>query len=704
MLCADGRQLLNQKTFTFNTPDPNHYTYCNQFQNAGVCLDPHAPGKPQYDTGLVLKENAITLGNTLTCHGLINWKLNSGNALDSELLGIGCPIYTDSTHRYVKCSFSDDLSTLPSFSGCVETAAPPFNFLVSDCNFTWTCNLEAPDDAYRTLCCNGKDINVFSGTDPLTGLAFRGEHMCAPNWCLSDPYLECLDVWEPCDSTASCGRHSLLTPHSPVSSTDLLLNSIEIIGADRGLQCNAFYEEVKVQAFNLANVVYSNFTESMVRHIQELMIMEKRHCSDPTTKGNGECACLNGYSNANVPVSENGILDSYANSAIPRMLVQDSKGKYRRVDAYCEYGPTWVDALSYSSGGSWTTYSNACSSTLFWSETEYMRPTLNPIGSAFANRNFGDLNIQPDGFGGQPSNAMPLHCWLPACVGTTSNGQSNFLVFNDLYAFTQTCPSVCYMYSAGSSVNVNDVNDSFINIGSNFQGCSFGNQGYALNYDPFLLKAGCESLYITAPVNFSGFINLLVSNPTHDNALAFLTRTVNAYSNIQQVQFWNDGVPSLQFASQTIWKYKAEDVLGSAYSSTANLKLYVNTSNTSPWTSFQSEIVLYDEDQFFQSIQVQLYVYPDAAGAGGTSFSAQVCGNISSFNPTTGAIVCSQTCDCEFGASSLSQNCPDIASFPFKDRIQLSNTLTGKTVLSAESIRSIGAAQSLLKAHVQLYG
>ena len=211
-------------------------------------------------------------------------------------------------------------------------------------------------------------------------------------------------------------------------------------------------------------------------------------------------------------------------------------------------------------------------------------------------------------------------------------------------------------------------------------------------------------MYITAPVNYTGFINLLVSNPTHDNALAFLTRTVNAYSNIAQIQFWNDGTPSLQFNSQTIWKYKAEEVIGSQYSSTANLKLYVNTSNTSPWTSFQSEIVLYDEDKFFQSIQVQLYIYPDAAGAGGTSFSAQVCGNISSFNPNTGAIVCSQTCDCDFGASSLSQNCPDVPSFTFKDRIQLSNTLSGRTVLDAETIRSFGAAHSLLKAHVSLYG
>jgi len=302
---------------------------------------------------------------------------------------------------------------------------------------------------------------------------------------------------------------------------------------------------------------------------------------------------------------------------------------------------------------------------------------------------------------------MPLHCWLPACVGTANNGQSNNLVFPDLNAFTKTCPSVCYMYSAGNDVNVNDIDEnSFINMGSNFQGCSFDGQGYPSAYNPFLIQKGCDALFITAPVNFQGIINMHVSNPTQDNAVALQTRVVQAYSNIPQVSFYNNGVPSLQFNSQTIYKYNSEVVRGNtAFSSTANLKLYVNTSETSAFTSFQSEIVLYDGLNFFQSIPIQLYVYPDFAGSGGSSFSAQVCGNISNFDPTTGAIQCAETCDCSFGSSSVAANCPqpDDPLFSFPSRFLHSTFLPGTQLLTTESLRAMGA-EALLRSHIALYG
>jgi len=492
-----------------------------------------------------------------------------------------------------------------------------------------------------------------------------------------------------------------------------LLNAIQIIGADtnsKGVQCNAVYNEVVAQAFMLNS--YSQ--QDMVKqHIGDVMNLVKKHCSSPETKGNGECACINGYKQASVGFATgfeaDSLLTSYQGATIPTMVVQNANGGFRRVDAYCETGNEWTGELSYSSNGTYTSFSNACSDALFWSQTEYMRPTINPIRSVFSLTNFGDLNITPDGLNGTdgPANAMPMHCWLPACVGTAANGQSNHLVFPDLMAFTKTCPSVCYMYSAGSDVNLNNATgDSFINMGSNFQGCSFNNQGqgYASDYNPFLIKQGCEALFITAPINFTGFINLLVSNPIHDNASNQQTRIVNAFSDLPQVSFYNDGNISTEFVSQTIYKYNSEDVRGPQYSSTANLRLFVNTSNTSPFTSFQSEIVLYDGLFFFQSIPVQLYVYPDATGTGGTSLTAQVCGNIASFNATTGAIVCSQTCDCTFGASSASQNCPStITEFAWSDHVLLGPRLGGTSVLTTETLRLMGAS-ALLQSHIDLYG
>jgi hypothetical protein len=722
LACPDTRSTYDQRYFLWQQLDPNLRTYCNNAKQFIGCLDP--PNSPQYagDGIKVDAPNAKADGLELTCQGLINYKLN--HAYDSNfanaIIDLGCPIYSNSDHTlYTKCSFSDDDGTRPTFSNC-QIVPNTFDFNVRNCTFNWSCSVVTPDPSYRPLCCNARDISLFSGTDPLTGRDFTdnwAKHACAPDWCLSDPSGICRNEFLPCDSTASCGRHSFLTYNSPVATDDILLNTIQIVGAttnSKGIQCNSVYNEVVAQSFMIGS--YSSLTgEGMIRqHILDVMDLVKKHCSSPITKGNGECACINGYNQANVGFAtgflSTTLLESYQDATIPTMVVQNAAGGYRRVDAYCEYGPEWINELSYSSNGTYTSFSNACADALFWSQSEYQRPTLNPIRSVFSLTNFGDLNVSPSGLSGPdgPSNAMPLHCWLPACVGTAANGQSNHLVFPDLMAFTKTCPSVCFMYSAGSDININNATgDSFINMGSNFQGCSFNDhgQGYPSEYNPFLLKKGCDALFITAPINFTGIINLLVSNPIHDNADNQQTRVVSAFSNIPQVSFYNGGQVSTEFVSQTIYKYDSEIVRGSSvFSSTANLQLYVNTSNTSAFTSFQSEIILYDGLYFFQSIPVQLYVYPDPIGSGGTSFTAQVCGNIARFDPTTGAIVCSQTCDCTFGASSLSQNCPEGPNqFTWPTRTLQSQELGGTSLLTTESLRAMGAA-ALLQSHISLYG
>lgn len=721
--CDDDRKTEGQRLFTWTQKDPNDLQFCRP-NTFNICIEPD--GNPQYADQRVFSGNAssrvrsindpaVSEQTPLTCAGLVSWKLNENRVeeFETRLRNTGCPIYTNSSgYRYTKCSFSNADLSLPISSNCTDLF---LGYTADNCDFSWECSVTAYDQSYRTLCCNGFDVNVFSGTDPITGLEFRGKDMCAPNWCLSDPNLECEDVYAPCDSTASCGRHRFLTANSPAPSSDFLLNSIEIIGhgsTGKGyIQCNDIYNEVVAQAYNYISYSTNNANVVPKKHMLDVMNIIRKHCSNPLSKGNGECACINGYDQANVPfggeLESNTTLLGYQQSSVPFMAVQNANGGYRRVDAYCESGPNWVEPLSFSNQGIWTTYSNACSSTVFWTNTEYTRPTLNPIQSVFSSTNFGDVNVSSYGVlaGTEgPSNAMPLHCWLPACVGS-GNGLQNHLVFPDLNALTKTCPSVCYMYSAGSDVNINDVSgNSFINIGSNFQGCSFDGQGYSSAYNPFLLKSGCENLFITAPVNFTGIINLLVRNPTPENSSLLQTRVVKAYSDIPQVSFYNDGAISMIYASKTIYKYDSEAKRGPQFSSTANLQLYVNTSHTSPFTSFQSQILLEDDLNFTQSIAIQLYVYPDTYGSGGSSFSAQVCGNIASFNNLTGAIVCSQTCDCTFGASSVSQNCPETQPlFIFPERQLIGDELIGTGTITTESLILMGAS-ALLQSHIDLYG
>jgi hypothetical protein len=311
---------------------------------------------------------------------------------------------------------------------------------------------------------------------------------------------------------------------------------------------------------------------------------------------------------------------------------------------------------------------------------------MNPNRNLNSLTNFGDVvndTVTLESFRnlGQNINfAMPLHCWHPACVGPNFNALDNSnITFLDLWAFTQTCPNVCYMYSGADIVNIggNIGDQTFIHINNDYQTCQFAGQNSQHVYQPFpfALPSGCQQLVIQAPVNFSDTIHITVTNPEVDISQLLASKTLFAFSNlVPLVSFNSNSTNTSSFGPALLYKYSYSDYSGSTLTEdTIVLSVTVDTTGMSPFTSYQSEINLTDNSRNTQQIQVQVYVYPDAVGTGDTTTTVLplACGEVT-FNATTGLLDCTVPCDCTFGSNSTQGACT--STFNFVDPLVANTT------------------------------
>ena len=717
--CQDGRLPLSLRTFTWAQKDPNNYNFCGDAVIPGSCVYPFTYSGQIVENGAnVFPDNCkVTVNGSkvpLTCKALVEYKLNESydpNFAPQKLFPIGCGVTTNSTtgRRETGCSFSDAFPvSYPRFKGegfCDTVISP---WVVDNCEFEWQCTVTQADEKYKPVCCNATNgtpdvMGQGLQTDPYTGLVFNGEVSCAPNWCLADPAGECLALFNAsCSTTSSCFRHAFLSSKFPVSTSNLLVNTIVLKNAGeveaQGFQCSDWFEETKRQA--AARTLFSStvFSSTVDNRVGTAVNIIKNFCGDPETKGNGDCACINAYTEVGAEFAVSGAADAltyqFDNANIPIMLEQVGAGSYRRVDAFC--APTnqgtntqnWINPLSYTVGGTTITISNACSqSGSFWfnSPLEYTLPTLNPNRNLNSLSNFGDVvndtvTLQNFRNLGQNLNfAMPLHCWHPACVGNSFNALDNNLVFQDLLAFTQTCPSVCYMYSGADIINIggNIGSQTFIHINNDYQTCDFAGQNSQYVYQPFpfALPSGCQQLIVQAPVNFSDTVHITVTNPEVDISAVLASKTLFGFSNlVPLVSFNSNSSQTSTFGPEVLYKYSYSSYSGSTLTlDSIVLSVTIDTTGMSPFTSFQSEINLTDNSQNTQQIQVQVYVYPEAVGTGGTTTAVQpfACGEVE-FNAATGLLECTVPCDCTFGSNSTQGACS--SSFNLVDPLVANTT------------------------------
>ena len=455
------------------------------------------------------------------------------------------------------------------------------------------------------------------------------------------------------------------------------------------MQCAEWYDKTKFQAAQRSLLSTTTFSTTVNARVTDTINIVKAFCANPETKGNGECACINAYTGVSAQFAQSlepeALTFQYStDSQIPMMLVQSSAGGFRRVDAFCQ--PTaegtltkpWLDPIVYTDSLNVVrTISNVCSVTgTFWfnSPLEYTLPTLNPNRNLNSLTNFGDVvnsdNVL-ESFRNLAENlnfAMPLHCWHPACTSPFFNFEANPGVFLDLYAFTQTCPNVCYMYSGADIVNIAaDIDtQSFIFINEQFQTCQFAGQNSPYTYQPFpfALPSGCQQLFLQVPVNFSDTIHITVTNPELDISEQLQSKTLFAFSNlVPLVSFQSASSFSAFVGPDLIYKYSYTSYdTTSSVADTLVLSVSVNTTGMTPFTSFQSEINLTDNSRNTQQIQVQVYVYPNGSDVGAsTTVSPFACGEVE-FNTLTGLINCLVPCDCSFGSNSTTPPCQNTFS------------------------------------------
>jgi hypothetical protein len=397
-------------------------------------------------------------------------------------------------------------------------------FVRNNITFIQTCSVapNGSDPVYKPFCCalhsladqmrvsgiNGPSFTTLPNNtkiqvpqiNPLTNKPFTGKE-CDDTWCITDPLGYCTDMFvEGCRGTSTCNRHNFLSRYSPppVKGVDqtairsrLLLDQFSITGIVAGVgtaisgvtgvplfgyACNSYYNVTKLVAQNKNNFFGSAGggptslamnTAAQLR-VGKVQLEVSTYCTDPATRGSGECACLRGYQSLGADFLNSIQGESSLTFFSKPLAVRDSN---RRVDLFCDpsqqlgqfnandtsEAPQSFDNTSFTGLGVYTdgqgitrTYSKPCTSftEVDGTTTGYPHlldddgeditieyPTLNPMNSVRQQLNFGDI-ARNQNFN---QSQLPYRCWLPACT----NPSTYESVFGDLLTANIQCPSVC---------------------------------------------------------------------------------------------------------------------------------------------------------------------------------------------------------------------------------------------------------------------
>lgn len=538
--------------------DPRNNKFCTDAVIPGACIDPSVAHPETCTAGIT-----VSVYNADNCQTHVLSRLQDPTFRSAFVAASGCPVTTGTNGWTTSCEFGTDQ---PTFTGGGNVTA--LGFLIDETQFHYVCSQTEWDHNYYSICCNSNQAlgigtlsNGQTQTDPLTGEPFN-PRSCAPEWCIADPTGTCSAIFEGCTGTSSCNRHWFLTNSPRPGTSDLELNTLVVPRPPEtpvlsGIDCYNWYQETSLQA---AQRLLVSPAESLVIGARVVAVEANvgGFCGDPTYSGNGECACINGYNQIGAQFGATQTAEQWTpTTTVPYMVQQDGTGRWRRLDAFCNFqggaGPetntfaysftvnSWTSALTRTINGTAYSYSNVCSNTAGFSPGEYGLPSANPMNHFASFTNFGFMNFYPGAAlsavlgDTEPQIPMPLHCWLPACVGADP-AQPDTSVFRDLFQYTITCPNMCYEYSQGDSIDINNVNNAYVHIHPNYINCS-GVQGYTWSGVPFVLPTACggatgvNSYDIQMPSGVSSTINIPIVFQTFELSSQILDTTFTAYSD-----------------------------------------------------------------------------------------------------------------------------------------------------------------------------
>ena len=561
------------------------------------------------------------------------------------------------------------------------------------------------DYRYKPICCSINNVNEMlvdgSNTlfqvDPITGGSLT-PLVCDESWCLDDPYGACRDMFlTNCTGTSSCNRHNYLSTYNPVLDPQVdpvgleLLQVISVSGYSPqpqpfgGLPCNAYYKKTRELSAALNRFAGDNFSVTLFR-ISEIQEQVSSYCTDPSTRGNGECGCLRGYqslgagftSNTNSPSALEG--NSLQQISVTFFSVPSPiKNFSHRVDLFCNpYGPnssSFTGLLSYSSVDGETTctnptdcvyFSNACSSltdagqyALLGGTYGKKYPSLNPNGSLLSSTNYGDAITfvskvpgvfygNPDWVGDAQRNpfSIPYRCWLPACVDPLVQD----VVFNDLLQ-NSPCPDVCYAYGGSQAIDMTNVNANVISMGNFVNQCNYDGNSASVNVDPFILPATMmNGFQFDVPQGYVGSLTFNIYSPEIDVATVAVSKTVAIFTDIPQFISVTQDVSVLYKYSYT--HYPPLPKVGAHDS--VSVTLSVNATSPNP-SYYQMNMYLQDNNLGSMRIPITLNIFTTQSDPESESNWPRACAfytdSLTSWQDAKCHVV-----DCFFGSNSVLTN------------------------------------------------
>lgn len=669
----------------------------------------------EWGIGLTISPQFASLG----CNDFINYEIQVSQAFrDAFEDETGCPVYTNTingnTIYSVNCKFENTRPTFQTSTNCQVTAVeipvvvfpdgfiPGYTYVTDTC-MQYQCTQTEWDINYYSVCCNAPSSVDISGVDPLTGLSFNYKS-CAQEWCLSDPRGQCLPIYEGCQGMSPCGRQWLLS-NIPKPTTDPELSSLSIktYNHGNGIGCWQWYQVTQEQAAFRAKID-AQPDQALVgtNRVNLGSNLAINYCRSAENRGQGECACINGYDqmNANFGV-QNIDLQADANTKPPYMVSLNDKGTARRVDAYCildgvatnteQYSFTlasWTNALTRTINGNTYTYSNVCSQSQIYNPEAFPQATMNPIGSFASLSNFGDMNYYSTNLlqvgDTPPFTPMPIQCWLPACVAKSDN-----VVFRDILQYTITCPNICYKFSGGDSINITTSEDTFVNINTNNIGCG---DEYTYTGQPFAVPEGCKINEIRVPPNFSRTLNIQVTYPNYENALGYMKTTMTAYSNAYPLlSVFNTDAQAFSFSSTPAELYALKSK---------------PSYNTIPQPqSLTLQVQINSEGEEYQVYNTAITLFNEQAHTLTIPFRIAILGDIG--DGTTGSVSCI-TCDAAFSScqptpfQGCNASCPSVLSYPPPPpgSIVIASTTDGGYTILPQNVNQI---QRLLTQYERLF-
>jgi hypothetical protein len=610
-------------------------------------------------------------------------------------------------------------------------------YVRKDITFAQTCSIapNGSDPIYKPFCCAlhsladqlrvsgaaGPSFTTLSNgnleqvpqINPITNKPFTGKE-CDETWCITDPLGYCSDMFvEGCRGTSTCNRHNFLSRYSPppVRGTNsvkssLLVNQVSITGIVGGIgsavggitgvplfgyACNSYYNLTKLVAQNKNNFFGSangGPTSAAMNAAAQLRVGKVQlevslYCTDPASRGSGECACLRGYQSLGADFLNSIQGESSLTFFSKPTAVRDSS---RRVDLFCDprqlqgqFGsndlseaPQSFNNTSFTGLSSYTddtvapftytTFSNPCTSftEVGGQTTGYpplldddgeditiQYPTLNPMNSVRQQLNYGDI-AKRKAFN---QSQLPYRCWLPACT----NPSTYESVFGDLLTANVQCPSVCYAYSGASTINVSNIDANVLSMGNFMQQCNFpGNKPQNFN-SPFLLPGNVvRGFQIDVPQDYQGQMIIDVINPEIDSSQFAASKTMFVATELPGIIDVHIGAVGTQ--STIIYKYSLSafetEALGK---DRVFLTLTVDTSNQNV-KYFQTNLWLSDDLRGVQSIPITLNIHSSFTNPDMEAAWPQSCYLRETLSDELITEYVCDPVDCSFGSNSYLSN------------------------------------------------